>query len=91
LTQLDLIEGKYDAAHGRLKAMLADHGDNSMVRLWLGDVEAVKGNPSAALDNYRSVVERDPQNARALNNLAFVLTAYSKKPDEALGSTSGST
>ncbi len=84
LAQLDASERNWDGAQTKLKALVASDAGNSTALLWLGDVEAVRGDLPAALDHYRKVAESDPQNARALNNLAFVLVVYAKQPDEAL-------
>jgi tetratricopeptide (TPR) repeat protein len=84
LVQLDVLEGKWDDAGSKLKTMLAADEGNSTARLWLGDVEAKEGDLRAALENYRKVVDRDPGNSRALNNLAYVLVTYANQPDEAL-------
>jgi len=84
LAQVDVVERKFDDARKRLKTILEADGRNSMAHLWLGIVERIAGNPSAALEEFRKSVEADAQNAQALNNLAYMLADYANKPDEAL-------
>jgi Tfp pilus assembly protein PilF len=50
----------------------------------LGNLAEVKGNHAAALESFRKVVQADPGNAEALNNLAYLLADFSNQPDEAL-------
>src|SRR5207253_7999163 len=38
----------------------------------------------AAIDDFKSVLDREPENVVALNNLAYLLTEYAHQPDEAL-------
>jgi Tfp pilus assembly protein PilF len=92
LVQLDVLEHKWDDASTRLKAMLATNATASLggpreiskLQLWSGDVEAMRGNARGALEYFRKAVESDSQNTQALNNLAYVMVAYTKQPDEAL-------
>jgi len=44
----------------------------------------MKGNHAGALEEFRKTVETDPNNVVALNSLAYLLSDFSKKPDEAL-------
>jgi Tfp pilus assembly protein PilF len=55
---------------------------NVVARLLLARIEEQTGNNSAAVEQYRKIVETQPGNTPALNNLAFHLAAHS--PDEAL-------
>ena len=84
LAQLDVAGHKVDDAEHRLQNLVASHGENTTARLWLGILDDVKGNHSAALENFRKVVQTDPDNAQALNNLAYLLADFSNQPDEAL-------
>jgi tetratricopeptide (TPR) repeat protein len=84
LVQLDTTEGKLDDARSRLNALLAANGGNTIARLWLGNIEEMKGNHNAALEQFRRVAEADPGNAQNLNNLAYLLADYAKQPGEAL-------
>jgi len=84
LTQLDVLEGKWEDARGELMSVLANDPGNATALLWLGQVEAVKGNKAAALEHFRKAVANGPENASALNNLAYLLVEQAKQPDEAL-------
>lgn len=84
LVQLDASEGKLDDARSRLNTLLAANGGNTTARLWLGNIEEMKGNHNAALEQFRKVAETDPGNAQNLNNFAYLLAEYAKQPAEAL-------
>jgi tetratricopeptide (TPR) repeat protein len=84
LAQFDIAEGNLDAARKALASLLAADARNTAARYTLGTLEGKAGNPSAAADNYRAVVNADPSNVMALNNLAYVLAEFLKSPDEAL-------
>jgi tetratricopeptide (TPR) repeat protein len=84
LVQLDAMEKKWDDAQKRLLAVVAADGGNARARLWLGNIEEYRGDHTAALAQFRKVVELDPDNPDALNNLAYLLNAYKGQPDEAL-------
>jgi tetratricopeptide (TPR) repeat protein len=84
LAKLDTAEGKLDDAKTRLNGLLASNGGNSVARLWLGNIEEMKGNHNAALEQFRKVVDADPGNAQNLNNFAFLLAEYGNQPGEAL-------
>ena len=84
LIQADVGDGKLDDAKRRLESILSAHGSNVTARLWLGNVEATKGNWQAALEQFRQVVAADPGNAQALNNYAFLLAEFGNQPAEAL-------
>ena len=84
LAQIDTSEGKLDDARNRLETLLKNNSNNETARLWLGNIEAMMGNRGAALDHFRKVVDANPGNAQATNNLAYLLAEYSNKPEEAL-------
>jgi tetratricopeptide (TPR) repeat protein len=84
LVQVDAMERKLDDGRSRLKTLISGGNDSPTVRLWLGNLEEAKGNHSAAIEEFRKVVEANPGNAQALNNLAYLLAEYGKQPDEAL-------
>ena len=85
LVQLDAVEKKLDDARKRLNTMLAANDQNSMAHVYLGMIEQVAGDSASAIEEYRKAVATDAQNAMALNNLAYMLSEYANKPDEALG------
>jgi tetratricopeptide (TPR) repeat protein len=84
LVQLDAVESKWDDAAAKLNATILRNARNTTARLWLGEIEAVRGNYEAALGYFRQVVEADPTSVDALNNLAYLLADYRKQPDDAL-------
>ncbi len=84
LAQVDLVEGKTDDARKRLEAVLSADSGNKTARLWLANVETMKGDYDAAIKQYQKVVEASPDDAQALNNLAYLLAEHSKQPDVAL-------
>jgi tetratricopeptide (TPR) repeat protein len=84
LIQIDVNEGKLDAARTRLAALIAATPGDAAPRLLLGTVEERSGNTAAAVEQYRKVVELDDRNVMALNNLGYLLAEESKQPDEGL-------
>lgn len=84
LVQVDLVESKVEDARKRLTALIASDSRDTRAHLWLGIIEQATGNKPAAIDEFRKCVQSDGQNAQALNNLAYLLTDYADKPDEAL-------
>jgi tetratricopeptide (TPR) repeat protein len=83
LIQLDILDRKLGDASDKLQA-LAKTSDNLVVRLWLGQVELMKGNHPAALEHFAKVVAAAPDNPAALNNYAYLLADHSNRLDEAL-------
>jgi tetratricopeptide (TPR) repeat protein len=84
LVQVDVVEGKVDEGRKRLAAMLANGNHRPNVRLWLGSLELAKGNQAEAIEQFRRVVEIDPDNAQALNNLAYLLAERDHQGEQAL-------
>ena len=84
LIQSDVADGKLDDAQRRLESVLSSDGANTVARLWLGNIEATKGDRKAALEHFRQVVTADPSNAQGLNNFAYLLAEYGNQPEEAL-------
>ena len=84
LAQLDVAENKPNDAEQRLNQVLKVNPANTTARTWLGNIQVMKGDNDRALKYFREVVESDAVNAMALNNLAYLLAEYQKKPDEAL-------
>jgi tetratricopeptide (TPR) repeat protein len=52
--------------------------------LLLAAIETRVGNHTLAEQHYRTVLEADPDQVVALNNLAVLLAQYGSRPDEAL-------
>jgi tetratricopeptide (TPR) repeat protein len=84
LVQLDVLEGKWDDGARRLKVILANDPRSPLADLWLGEIETLRGNPSSAIDYFRKALDRNPDSAPSLNNLAYLLADYSKQADLAL-------
>jgi tetratricopeptide (TPR) repeat protein len=81
---LDMGEGNFDTARPRLNAALAAHPADTRARFLLAEVEEATSNYSAAIEHYRKLVDLEPGNVLFLNNLAYDLVEYAKRPDEAL-------
>jgi Tfp pilus assembly protein PilF len=84
LAQIDLLEGNLDAARSSLAGLASSAADRPIVHLLLASVETKSGNYPAAMEHYRKVLEADPNHVLALNNLAYLLAEYARRPDEAL-------
>jgi Tfp pilus assembly protein PilF len=84
LVQLDVADKNLEGAEKRLSELLAHDGENSKARLWLGNIQEMRGEHSAALEQFRRAVQADANDAQALNNLAYMLLEYGKQPGEAL-------
>jgi tetratricopeptide (TPR) repeat protein len=82
--QIDLLQADWTSARQTLNTLLATKGENATARMWLGMVEASVGNHSAAIAAFRKVVDEQPNNPTALNNLAYLLAENANQPDEAL-------
>ena len=81
--QLDALESNGAYAAAKLNAMLAAEPSNATARLWLGNIEVVRGNRGAALENFRKALETSPENPQVLNNFAYLLSEQANKPAEA--------
>jgi cellulose synthase operon protein C len=84
LIRLDIKENKPEAAAEKLTTALAANPKDVSARLWLANVDEMKGDHASAFANYQQVVQSDPKNPEALNNLAYLLVDYKKQPDTAL-------
>ena len=65
-------EGKSKDAEALIVKWTAENPKNAAPRVYAGDRELSAGNPKAALVHYRAAIEIDPNNALALNNLAWI-------------------
>ncbi len=64
--------------------MLATDPDNVQARAMLGHVEEEAGDYSAAIEQFRKILEAHPRNIKALNDLAYLLADSANQPDAAL-------
>ena len=83
LARLDVRRGNATGAREAL-AHLVNESDNAAAHLLLGYLDDSSGQTAAAVDHYKRVLEWDPNNTVALNNLAFVLLSRSNQPDDAI-------
>jgi tetratricopeptide (TPR) repeat protein len=84
LAQLDINEGKVDAARTRLSGLMSSPASEIPARQLLAALEERSSNYLEAVEHYRAILARDENNLIALNNLAYMLVEYAKQPDEAL-------
>jgi Tfp pilus assembly protein PilF len=88
LAEMDIEDKKFESARQRLAALLqapnARRYQILSARVLLGGLEMQSGNLEEAIHHYRAVVEGNPQNTLALNNLAYLLLEHANQPDEAL-------
>ncbi|MBX3635452.1 MAG: PEP-CTERM system TPR-repeat protein PrsT [Rubrivivax sp.] len=69
-----LLRGKRADEAGRFaQSWIKDHPHDLLFRLYLADVASKAGDVGTAEQRYREVLERQPDNVLALNNLAWVL------------------
>lgn len=84
LASVELSESKTESAKSLLQP-LADHPQAGLqARTLLGMAEDSNRNSAAAIDHYRKILQMQPDNILALNNLAYALTEHANAPDEAL-------
>jgi len=84
LARLDVSEGKLESAHRTLSALLAGHPNDPELWLYLGWLANTQKDYPQALAWFRKVVDADPANVVALNNLAYLLATQTGQFDEAL-------
>jgi tetratricopeptide (TPR) repeat protein len=85
LADLDIADGNLDSARQRLGKVVATPAGKVSAELRLGLIEErPEGNAEAAIGHYRKVLELDPKNLTALNNLAYHLANDTQQFDEAL-------
>lgn len=82
LSEMNLSDGNLDAARATLKDVLSRKPENTRAIYLLGLVQERSGDRASAIASYRAVVEADPTNGDALNNLAYNLA--DAQPDAAL-------
>jgi tetratricopeptide (TPR) repeat protein len=84
LAQLDMAEGREKEAAATLSALVQRNGKNVPARMLLAAVREKDGNMSAAMEEYRKILEIQPSNVLVLNNLAYALAERGNQQDEAL-------
>lgn len=84
LARLDVSEGKLEAAHRALADLLAANRNDPELWLYMGWLANMQKDYPQALSYYHKVVDADPANVVALNNLAYLLGSQNGQFDEAL-------
>jgi tetratricopeptide (TPR) repeat protein len=84
LAQIDLLQSNWKDARQELSTILAKKAENTLARQWLGMLEAAAGDSAAAIADFRKVIEAQPDNAKALNNLAYLLLEGGNQTEEPL-------
>jgi tetratricopeptide (TPR) repeat protein len=84
LARLDVTEGKPESARRTLSGLLAAHPDDPELWLYFGWLANSDKDYPRALAAFRKVVDADPSNVVALNNLAYLLASQTGQFDEAL-------
>jgi uncharacterized protein (TIGR03790 family) len=77
-------DGDLKAARQDLETAIIADGAFSMARLELAGMQEREGQFDRAVANYRAVIQREPNQSVALNNLAMLLANQQAKPEEAL-------
>ncbi len=84
LARLDVTEGRLESAHRTLAALLAGNPHDPELWLYMGWLANTQKDYPQALAWFRKVVDADPANMVALNNLAYLLASQTSQFDEAL-------
>lgn len=75
-------QGREDEALEGMHGWLSTEPDDAVVRGEIAQLELIRGNESAARDEYAVLVEQEPDNSLVLNNLAWLMRE--ENPDKAL-------
>ena len=70
--------GKTREAASRMKLWVKEHPEDVLARMYLGNVLIQQNNIKAAIQQFEAIVQQDPKNAAALNDLAW---AYQREND----------
>lgn len=84
LARIDLLQANWKDARSQLTTILSSGSENPLARQWLGMLEVSSGNQTAAINHFRKVIETQPNNAVALNNLAYLLAENGNQTEEPL-------
>ncbi len=84
LAQLDMAEGHEKEATATLSGLIQRNSKDVAARMMLAAIKEKTGNPSAAMEEYKKILELQPSNVVVLNNLAYDLVEYGNQQDEAL-------
>ena len=84
LVRLDINSGRFDSARQRLAGLKPAVKEHPATLVLQGVVEEQSGNLTAAIACYRKVLQMEPRNEIALNNLAWRLAEQDSTLDEGL-------
>ena len=84
LARIDLLQSDWKEARPELNAILSKKGEDPLARQWLGMLEVSVGDQAAAIADFRKVIEAQPDNAIAFNNLAYLLAESGNQSEEPL-------
>jgi Tfp pilus assembly protein PilF len=84
LAQVDIARGDLESARKGMTEILQKDSRDAGATLVLAMINEREGLSSKAIEGYRKVIEYDPSNAIALNNLAYQLISGDHKSDEAV-------
>jgi len=84
LAELAFAQSRFSDARNLLAPVLARNNKIGRAQMMMGNIESVGGNAPAAIARYRAVLELEPDNAEAMNNLASIMTEAKSNIDEAL-------
>jgi uncharacterized protein (TIGR03790 family) len=79
-----LARGDRAGARDAFERALAAAPEAPAILLALAQLEEADSHHDAAIDRYRRLIELQPENVVALNNLAYALAVHQKAPAEAL-------
>ena len=85
-----LVSGNATEADKAANEWLKAHPKDAAYRLHLGDIATARKDYPAAAQHYRSVVDQQPENALALNNLAWAAWARASAASAKATATAGS-
>jgi len=83
LAQIDLTQGNLNRAYATLAGVVKNNEGEVGARLLMGMVDELAGRYDSAIADYRAVIQAEPTNSVALNNLSYRLSATTKA-DEAI-------
>lgn len=84
LSKVDYTERRLNDGRARLQKILSRDPGNLTAQLWLGIFQQASGDYKTAISLYRNVLDREPDQAQAANNLAYLLAEHENNLDEAL-------
>ena len=84
LVRLDMAEGNTSEARHGAERLLAQEPGNIQALLLGARLAVAAGDYSAAIADYRKILDRDSSNALAHNGLAWLLAEYANRLDEAM-------